>query len=309
MQISIIISTSNRGEIFTKTLTACIEAVSNLNAEIIVVHDRTYNSFQVLAQTAVPVAVLRSPRPGVAAKRNLGAANARGTLLLFLDDDILTSDAVIGHMIKLHESAQDICVNPNWVYPANLMRDLPSSAFGRFLLAYNFVGFKGWYGDPSWKDNALFQSKSIASFHLSISRENFLKSGGYNENFAEAGFEDYDYPKRLKEADLRFFIDSSVCVFHNEEDRTTIRPWLVRQQRGAFTRREAVTLGYTEMSIHYGVLKKATFRFIAILQPLLLLGLSAISKYKGLDRISFQIVLLLQAHHIYKGYSHPVKRS
>lgn len=309
MQLSIIISTSNRGNIFVRTLNECIQAIAHVSAEVIVVNDLSDGDIQLPKQAAVPIVCLRSTRRGVAAKRNLGARHARGKLLIFLDDDILTSSDVIDHIMQLHESSPDRCINPNWVYPPTLMNLLPSHAFGRFLMAYDLVSFKGWYGDASWKDNALFSSKSVASFHLSLNKEDFLKTGGYNEYFAEAGFEDYDFPKRLTKANLNFFIDARIHVFHNEEDRTTIRPWLLRQQRGAYTRREAVAMGYQELSIDYGIYKKVAFALIGTVRPVFLLLLKIFSKNKYLDSISFRIILLLQAHSIYKGYSHPFESS
>ncbi|MFN3656732.1 MAG: glycosyltransferase family 2 protein [Pseudolabrys sp.] len=44
-----------------------------------------------LRELGLPIAVIETPRIGQAAARNLGAAQARGDLLLFMDDDVLLS--------------------------------------------------------------------------------------------------------------------------------------------------------------------------------------------------------------------------
>ncbi|MGC4022144.1 MAG: hypothetical protein QM734_09480 [Cyclobacteriaceae bacterium] len=224
--------------------------------------------------------------------------------MLFLDNDILISRESINHVIKLHHENEDFCLNPNWIYPASMDSKLAMTSFGRFMKNYNLVSFKGWYNHSSWRDNELFSSKSVASFHLSISKTNFVKSGGYNEIFAEAGFEDYDFPLRLKKINMRFFIDSRIVVFHNEEDRIAFDSWLIRQQRGAYTRKEAVKIGYKELAYNYSLFKKVVFLFARVLKPLILFTIRILSDKASFDALSFKLILLLQAQSIYQGYSH-----
>lgn len=305
MVLSIIIPTYNREKILEQTLASAGEAVKHLAAEIIVVNDVKGNELK-MPSCPVPIILTRSKKPGVAAKRNLGAHLAKAELLLFLDDDILISKSTIDHIIKLHAVDENICVNLNWIYPPRLTTKLTDSSFGRFMIAHNLVSFKGWYNHSSWRDNELFQSPSVASFHLSISKNNFSKTGGYNESFIEAGFEDYDFPVRLKKIGIKFFIDTRMLVFHNEEDRVTLDSWLIRQQRGAYTRKEAVMLGYDELKLHYGVFKVIAFFVIALLRNTLLVLIGGFSKRTFLDPLSFRLILLLQAQSIYRGYSHKV---
>ncbi|MBK7653255.1 MAG: glycosyltransferase [Flammeovirgaceae bacterium] len=273
---------------------------------MIVINDVNGEELIIPENHPVPITVVRNTKPGVASKRNLGARLAKSNLLLFLDNDILISADSINHIIKLHAETENISVNPNWIYPASLTSQLSKTAFGRFMILYNLVSFKGWYNHSTWRDGELFRSESVASFHLSISKDNFIKSGGYNENFAEAGFEDYDFPLRLKRINISFFIDTRIHVFHNEEDMITLESWLVRQQRGAFTRKEAVSLGYTELKLHYGFFKIITFSATRVFRPVLLIILKGLAYKISFDALSFRLILLLQAQSIYRGYSHKV---
>ena len=306
MDISIIISTYNRRKIFDQTLLCAIDSVKHLRAEIIIVNDVNGEELIIPESQHVPITVVRNTKPGVASKRNLGARLAKSNLLLFLDNDILISGDSIDHIIRLHAEAENISVNPNWIYPASLTSQLSKTAFGRFMIQYNLVSFKGWYSHSTWRDGELFRSESVASFHLSVSKDNFIKSGGYNENFAEAGFEDYDFPLRLKKISISFFIDTRIHVFHNEEDMITLESWLIRQQRGAFTRKEAVSLGYTELELHYGFFKIIAFSAISVFRPVLLIIFKGLAHKISFDALSFRLILLLQAQSIYRGYSHKV---
>ncbi|MCX8489917.1 MAG: glycosyltransferase [Cyclobacteriaceae bacterium] len=306
MDISIIIPTYNRREIFDQTLGCAIDAVKHLQAEIIIVNDVNGEGLIIPEIQHVPITVVRNTKSGVASKRNLGASLAKSNLLLFLDNDILISRDSVDHIIELHAETENITVNPNWIYPPSLASQLSLTAFGRFMILHNLVSFKGWYSHSSWRDDELFRSESVASFHLSISRDNFIKSGGYNENFAEAGFEDYDFPLRLKKINISFFIDTRIHVFHNEEDMITLESWLIRQQRGAFTRKEAVSLGYAELKLHYGFFKIILFCSIRAFRPVLLIILKALAQKTSFDTLSFRLILLLQAQSIYRGYSHKV---
>ncbi|MGC4022143.1 MAG: glycosyltransferase family A protein [Cyclobacteriaceae bacterium] len=72
MDISIIIPTYNRKEIFEQTLSCAIEAVAELNAEVIIVNDANGSEVVIPNDQLVSITVVKCIKPGVAAKRNLG---------------------------------------------------------------------------------------------------------------------------------------------------------------------------------------------------------------------------------------------
>ncbi|HEY4799892.1 MAG TPA: glycosyltransferase, partial [Bacteroidia bacterium] len=189
MQFSIIIPTKDRGEIFYETLKCTVDAIANFDAEIIVINDSKTSNI-IIPGNFKKVKLINNPKSGVASARNLGASLAQSKLLLFIDDDIITNRETIDQILLLHNSQKNICVNPNWIYPPHITQKLTSTSFGRFLQKKNLTSFKGWYRNNTWKENALFESDIIASFHLSIERSVFIHSKGYNETFSEAGFED-----------------------------------------------------------------------------------------------------------------------
>ena len=301
MVLSIIIPTKDRKDIFDETLRNALAAVDHINAEVIVVNDSKKYTPQIPSFPG-RCKLINNPNAGVASARNFGVKNSMGDILLLLDDDIIISRQSIDHILKLHQEYENGCFNVNWVYPTTLENQLNQSAFGRFLKRHGMNHFKGWFNNPAWKDDALFEVANLASFHLSISRISFEKTGGYHEEFPFAGFEDYDFPVRMKRASLRCFIDSRVMVFHNESDRIQITNWLDNWTRRAISRKVAVNLGYRELTLHYS--RRKTFVLICLsgVQPILLWVLKLMPNTTMFDPLYDRLLSGIQAVRIFNGY-------
>lgn len=302
MKLSIIIPTKDRGKVFDQTLLCASEAIQHLDAEIIVVNDSKVSK-PLIPNGYKNARLINNPKSGVASARNAGVRESKGDLLLFLDDDIIISKSSVDHVLSLHEQMKNACFNLNWEYPPSMQTDMGLTQFGRFMKAHRLTSFKGWYADASWKDNTLFPSKSVASFHLSIERNHFAKTEGYNEQFPYAGFEDYDFPLQLEKIGVSFFIDSRIRVFHNEADRLKLDNWLNSQERRSATRSVAVNLGYKELELKYGFVKRMLLMGINYFSGLLMFLLRIIPNNKRADLLYFKLVAVIQAGKIFKGYT------
>lgn len=302
MKLSIIIPTKDRGEVFDQTLRYAANSIQHLDAEIIVVNDSEVSN-PLIPSDIQKVRLIRNLKRGVASARNTGVKESLGELLLFLDDDIIISKDSINHVLNLHSKFTNSCFNVNWEYPAVMQKNMNSTQFGRFMSSHRLTSFKGWYSDSSWRDNTLFISKSVSSFHLSIFKKDFEKTNGYNEQFPFAGFEDYDFPVQLKEAGIDFYIDSRITVFHNEVDRMKLTNWLNSQERRAVTRNIAVQLGFKELALEYGIIKRFFFTLVISFYGLLLSLLKIMPNHKIFDPLYFKLTAVLQAARIYKGYT------
>lgn len=307
MDLSIIIPTKDRGRIFDTTLQAALNAARDIRAEIIVVNDSKTSSVRI-PEPSQGVRLIHNPSQGVASARNLGAREASGEVILFLDDDIIISETSLRHIMNVHREKSGIALNPDWTYPPMLLNSLKHTPFGRFLMAHNMTTFQGWYADAGWKEGALFSSLSVASFHLSMRRTDFLKTGGYDEQFPWAGFEDYDFPRRLTKANVSFFIDTRIVVHHNEEDRIQLRTWLDNQERRAVTRTIAIQRGYPELTLHYPLAKRTLLFLLLTFYPVILVILKFIPHGIGMDPLEFRLISALQAAKIFKGYSAGMNR-
>lgn len=301
MQLSLIIPTKDRGSVFDETLRCAMNAVGHLDAEILVVNDSRETKPAVPASPRVRM--IDNPGKGVAAARNAGVRSTTGDLILFLDDDIVIARESIDHILNVHREMNDLCLNVNWEYPPDVIEKISKTQFGRFLISSRLTTFKGWYHHPSWKDNALFASTSVASFHLSLKRSDFEKTRGYNEQFPHAGFEDYDFPIELRKAGLLFYIDSRVKVYHNESDRINFDNWLAGQERRASTRKVAVGLGYKELTLDYSRFKRFVFSLIGAGNRIIYGIMYLTPNVRVFDPLFFKLVSALQAYRIYRGYS------
>lgn len=307
MELTIVIPTKDRGAIFDETLNAAMAAVTGLDAEIIVVND-SKTSKPAVPLDPVHVRLLNNSKQGVASARNLGAQEASGDVILFLDDDIIISPSTIRHILQAHREKKGIALNPDWVYPPSLLTTLDRSAFGRFLATHNMTTFRGWYADESWRPDALFPSLSVASFHLSMYRSDFIRVGGYDEQFPLAGFEDYDFPLRLKRAGVACYIDTRIVVHHNEQDRVQLRSWLNNQERRAVTRAIAVQQGHLELALTFPWSKRTVLSLLLVLYPLMLGVVKLIPSGVSMDPLEFRLIGALQAARIYRGYSMGMKK-
>ncbi len=300
-EISIIIPTKDRQAVFLESLKAICEAVKNIAAEIIVVNDSKTEKIS-LPVGYEHIKGINNPRSGVASARNLGAYNAKAPLLFFMDDDMIVTESNIISLLQTRKQYPDSVINPAWQYPPALISKIRKTQFGRFLIANNITNSKGWYNHPSWKDNSVFESYGITSQFLLISKSDFEKSGGYDERFPHAGFEDWDIARRLLKMGIKFYINSQTTVYHNEADRIKPRQWLERKRRSGETRQVAVEIGYTEKKLTHGKLKIAIYKVLIICKPVLYLVLRLIPNIHLLDRFYFKIINILLGTYLFEGF-------
>lgn len=302
MELSIIIPTKDRAPILQKTISEAYQAISAYNAEIIVINDSKTREVEIAQVYQNKITVINNPKSGVASARNLGARYAKADLLLFLDDDMLIAQDNIQTTLQLHQLYKNCCINLNWIYPPELTDKIRHTQFGRYLIHFGFTSLKGWNKGEYWDDNQIFKTNGITSQYLSIEKNLFEKLGGYNENFPHAGFEDFELAQRLKKNEITFYIYPLSMVFHNEQDRLHIQPWLQRKKRGGETRQVAVQMGFTEVEIHYSKQKFALLLLLVKLQTFMKVLLKIIPKTTYFDFLYFRIINILLATAIFEGY-------
>jgi glycosyltransferase involved in cell wall biosynthesis len=111
-ELSVIVPSHNRREL----LRACLESFERQTAppgmfEVIVVLDgSTDGTAEVLSSFApsFPLTVLTQPRAGASAARNAGAVEARGRVLLFIDDDMIASPSLVDAHLMVHRTQEGI---------------------------------------------------------------------------------------------------------------------------------------------------------------------------------------------------------
>ncbi|MBK6482095.1 MAG: glycosyltransferase [Chitinophagaceae bacterium] len=300
MKLSVIIPTKDRSEVFELTFHHAIKALESIDAEIVVVNDSKINEVHI-PKTHIDVSLINNPKSGVASARNLGVSIAKGELLLFLDDDILINADNIKAMLIIHQKHQTAAVNLLWTYPPQLINQIRHSSFGRFLIKHGFTTMKDGLGSE-WRNTELFETDVAASFFLFMHRDTFHQVGGYNEQFPHAGYEDFDFSRRMKEQGIARLVYTKSIVFHNEIDRVQIKNWLVREQKGAETRAWGAVLGNTELELPTSSIRGITYRLLRNLKPLMFSLQRILPNSQLMDVFNHRIIHLLLGTSIFQGY-------
>jgi glycosyltransferase involved in cell wall biosynthesis len=300
MDISIIIPTKDRGEIFDDGLRSVVQATTGLLAEVIVINDSKRSAPTIPAEFT-NVRLVNNPKSGVASARNLGASLSKGEFLLFIDDDFLIPPQAIALALEIAKNDSKKIHLFNWVYPPKVERSLSQFQFGRYLVAFGFTSVRGWLG-IEWREEEVFELADGASYFLPIKKSVFNEIGGYNESFPHAGAEDYDFVQRAKVIGVKFYLDKRCLLYHNEFDRINLRNWLNRKRRTGETVRLAVNLGHERLAINYSLHKKIMLRILSSFKFLLFGALKTIPNVKWLDRVYFKITNALLAVSLFEGY-------
>lgn len=175
--ISIIVPTCGRRDSLRVLLGRLSWQASALPFEVVVVLDGVTAEAAGLADSATawpfPVRIAQvHGRRGAAAARNLGAAVARGALLLFLDDDVEPGPGVLAAHARLH-AQQPMLIGAGALTP----RPVCGGFIGNALA--------GWWevmnerlADPRHR----FAFRDLLTGHCSMTRETFELVGAFDES-------------------------------------------------------------------------------------------------------------------------------
>ena len=156
------------------------------------------------------VRVLDCKKSGAASARNLGARDAEGEFLLFLDDDVVPMPGLIEEHLKCVKAGPGR-LSMGKMLPAESVK---ASLFGEFLIFYGLL--------PDYKDikeGAELSCEHFNSSNFMISRENYSRAGGFNEGFDCYGWEDVEFGSRLSANGIRsLFSGKSLAAHHVESN-------------------------------------------------------------------------------------------
>ncbi|MDX1651967.1 MAG: glycosyltransferase family 2 protein [Brumimicrobium sp.] len=303
-ELSIIMPTFERGEVFELSKKHLIGAIEGKNYEFIIVNDSKREKLTTSLSDSDRVKIYNNPGQGVASARNYGAKLAGSPFLLFVDDDMIISPENLEKLMNLVAKidVSRVCINVDWEYPAELIDKIKKTQFGRFLIHYGFTDLKGWNGVSKWGHSEPFVQAGLTSQFFFITRENFNNIGGYDEGFPHAGFEDEEFSFRLTQK-LKVLLDPTNTVRHNEADRMSVQSWMARKKRGGLTRKIAVLKGRKNLEIKYSVLKKVFYTISSKIFPVYYGLLKLIPNHKYADKLYFQLIKIMLGTAIYEGYN------
>lgn len=199
LKIAVIVPVHNGGVSFRRCLASLAEAAP-APAEIIVVVDGGNDGSAQLAER-FGAKVLRTPEArGPARARNLGAREAEGDILFFVDADVTIPIDALAQIAEAFDN------DPELAALIGSYDDMPSAA--NFLSQYKNL-FHHYVHQTASTTASTFWGACGA-----IRREVFLKLNGFDENYLQPCIEDIELGYRLKQAGYRIRLCKALQVKH-----------------------------------------------------------------------------------------------
>lgn len=174
--------------------------------EVIVVDDGSTDGTREWLATAEAPYHLRwigQPHAGPGAARNAGVSEARGTIVVFFDDDVVPAHDAISWHVAAHRASPDTVV----IGPMLPPRGWPRPSWIRWEEQRLLAQYRAMEaGEYECTPRQLFTANA------SIERERLVAAGGFDPAFARA--EDVELGYRLRELGSRFAFESRARVVH-----------------------------------------------------------------------------------------------
>lgn len=207
-RFSVVIPTYERRQIVLRTVAALGEQELG-DFEAIVVDDGSGDGSAAALRaqdTAFPLTVIEQENQGAAAARNAGAKEAKGELLLFLDDDMRAAPALLAEHDRAHREGADA-----------VMGDLPLDPTSPAnLLSWGVGHWAETRGERLSAPGAEVRLDDLLTGQLSLSRALFEELGGFDAAFTREGLfggEDIDFGYRLLGAGKRIVFNPGAIAY------------------------------------------------------------------------------------------------
>jgi GT2 family glycosyltransferase len=200
MTVSIIVPAHNNARELRQCLGALV-AQASAETEIIVVDDASQDDCAAVAGT-FGARVFRLPaQRGPAAARNVGAREAQGEILLFVDADVVASPGAVARVRRAFEDRPDV-----------------SAVFGSYDDQPRAEGLVSQYRNLLHHfvhQNASTEASTFWAGCGAVRRTAFLEVGGFDETrFPRPSIEDIELGYRLRAAGHRILLDKSLLATH-----------------------------------------------------------------------------------------------
>lgn len=220
--LSVVIPTCGREQVLVDTVSALL-ALERPADEVLVIdetenHDPETLRYLKQAEADGRIRWRRHRQPGQVSKLNRGLREASGDVILFLDDDIVPSPA----LVEMHRQAH--ARHPEaWAVVGQVLQpgEEPSSPASRRTggsALRRDLDFPFRSAAPAWVEN-------VMTCNLSVRRERALAVGGFDENFVPpvAHRAETEFAKRLAAAGGKIRFEPAASVRHLRAARGGVR--------------------------------------------------------------------------------------
>ena len=219
MSVSIIIPTFNGAARIGKCLDALLKQTVGQDAEILVVDDGSTDNTAEVVGRYCGVRLIRQVNAGPAAARNRGALEAKGSIILFTDDDCVPTADWLRAMIEPFGDANVVGVKG--VYRTHQRQ-----------IAARFVQIE--YEDKYRLMSDRAPIDFIDTYSAGFRRDRFLEMDGYDTSFPLACAEDIELSYRMSARGWTMRFVPEAIVYHTHPD--TLWKYLKKKYKFAFWR-------------------------------------------------------------------------
>ena len=223
MSVSIIIPTFNGASRIGNCLDPLLEQTAGRDAEILVVNDGSTDHTAEVVAGYSGVRLITQSNAGPAAARNRGALEARGTIVLFTDDDCVPMPEWLAAMVEPFNDLDVVGVKG--VYRTRQRR-----------LVARFVQIE--YEDKYRLMADVPHIDFIDTYSAGFRRDRFLEMNGYDTSFPVACAEDVELSYRMSARGWTMKFVPAAIVYHTHPD--TLGKYLKKKYKFAFWRVLAV---------------------------------------------------------------------
>jgi glycosyltransferase involved in cell wall biosynthesis len=221
--VSIIIPTFNGALRIGNCLDALLGQIVERGAEILVVNDGSIDNTVEVVSRYPGVRLISQANAGPAAARNRGARDARGSIILFTDDDCVPMPGWLDEMLAPFENPK--VVGAKGIYRTRQKR-----------LAARFVQIE--YEDRYHMMAGLPDIDFIDTYSAAFRRDHFLEMTGYDTSFPVACAEDIELSYRMSARGWKMKFAPAAIVYHTHPD--TFWRYLKKKYKFAYWRVLAV---------------------------------------------------------------------
>ncbi|MAG85860.1 MAG: hypothetical protein CMB97_00380, partial [Flavobacteriaceae bacterium] len=208
LKISIIIPTCNRRELLQK----CLESLEQQNVPpgcfetIVVVDGSTDSTVDFLKDFSPPYAFtyLVQENKGPSTARNKGYTNASSDLILFLDDDMITSNGLIEAHLNAHSASPDSLIQGR-VEIHESVRRTPFIRYEESLLNS--------FQNQLFESGKTMSSEDVAAGNISIKKTLLQEVGGFNESMPGFRNTDGELAYRLEKKNIPIIYANDAVSF------------------------------------------------------------------------------------------------
>ncbi len=218
LSVSVVLPTYNRLSQLQRVVAGLEKQTFPLEQfEVIVVSDGSTdgtNEYLRTIQTPLTLKAVFQTNQGVAATRNHGVQEARGKLILFIDDDVFPIPQLITEHLQVHAREGDRVVVIGPMLPPSEVRFPPWVKWSQEKLIEQYQAMI----NGEWEATA----RQFYTGNTSLARSILLESGGFDPAFRRAG--DVELAYRLQEMGVRFVFCPVAKGYHYEE--RSFQSWL-----------------------------------------------------------------------------------